>query len=180
MLWKMSNLKNKTMFVIRGTGREMALHFACDGTDVVVTGKTADARPMPSKGAIAVTAKGDGRLSGFDVLADALSRDRHQRYSRYAGNTLRLVARGQWPPNVRVLAWVHAAPDEVSDPEHSHPFPVTQHESEVVQGSRRIRTELSWRHRHRGVRGDASSEALRRPLSRLICSRKRKRLEEVT
>jgi citronellol/citronellal dehydrogenase len=44
----MSNLRNKTIFITgasRGIGREMALRFARDGANIVVTGKTADPDP---------------------------------------------------------------------------------------------------------------------------------------
>jgi citronellol/citronellal dehydrogenase len=54
----MSNLKNKTIFITgasRGIGREMALRFARDGANIVVTGKTVDAHPK-LKGTIFATA----------------------------------------------------------------------------------------------------------------------------
>ncbi len=44
----MSNLKNKTIFITgatRGIGREIALRFARDGANIVVTGKTAEPNP---------------------------------------------------------------------------------------------------------------------------------------
>ena len=44
----MSNLRNKTIFITgatRGIGREIALRFARDGANVVVTGKTAEPNP---------------------------------------------------------------------------------------------------------------------------------------
>jgi len=55
----MSNLTNRTIFITgasRGIGREIALRFARDGANVVVTGKTADPRPK-LKGTIFATAK---------------------------------------------------------------------------------------------------------------------------
>ena len=55
----MSNLKNKTIFITgasRGIGREIALRFARDGANIVVTGKTADPHPK-LKGTIFATAK---------------------------------------------------------------------------------------------------------------------------
>ena len=55
----MSNLKNKTIFITgasRGIGREIALRFARDGANIVVTGKTADPHPK-LKGTIFTTAK---------------------------------------------------------------------------------------------------------------------------
>lgn len=54
----MSNLKDKTVFITgatRGIGREIALRFARDGANVVVTGKTAEANPK-LKGTIHQTA----------------------------------------------------------------------------------------------------------------------------
>ena len=54
----MSNLKNKTIFITgasRGIGREMALRFARDGANIVVTGKTVDPHPK-LKGTILATA----------------------------------------------------------------------------------------------------------------------------
>jgi len=44
----MSNLRNKTIFITgatRGIGREIALRFARDGANIVVTGKTAEPNP---------------------------------------------------------------------------------------------------------------------------------------
>ncbi len=44
----MSNLKNKTIFITgatRGIGREIALRFARDGANIVVTGKTTEPNP---------------------------------------------------------------------------------------------------------------------------------------
>ena len=44
----MSNLRNKTIFITgatRGIGREIALRFARDGANIVVTGKTVDPNP---------------------------------------------------------------------------------------------------------------------------------------
>ncbi len=44
----MSDLKNRTIFITgasRGIGREIALRFARDGANIVVTGKTADPHP---------------------------------------------------------------------------------------------------------------------------------------
>ncbi len=44
----MSNLKDKTIFITgatRGIGREIALRFARDGANIVVTGKTAEPNP---------------------------------------------------------------------------------------------------------------------------------------
>ena len=44
----MSDLKSKTVFITgatRGIGREIALRFARDGADIVVTGKTAEPNP---------------------------------------------------------------------------------------------------------------------------------------
>lgn len=47
----MNDLKNKTVFITgasRGIGREIALRFAQDGANIVVTGKTSDAHPKLS------------------------------------------------------------------------------------------------------------------------------------
>jgi NAD(P)-dependent dehydrogenase (short-subunit alcohol dehydrogenase family) len=46
-----NDLKNKTVFITgasRGIGREIALRFAQDGANIVVTGKTSDAHPKLS------------------------------------------------------------------------------------------------------------------------------------
>jgi citronellol/citronellal dehydrogenase len=55
----LNNLKDKTVFITgasRGIGREIALRFARDGANIVVTGKTADPHPK-LKGTIFATAK---------------------------------------------------------------------------------------------------------------------------
>ncbi|MEK6211291.1 MAG: NAD(P)-dependent oxidoreductase [Pseudomonadota bacterium] len=62
----MSNLKNKTIFITgasRGIGREIALRFARDGANIVVTGKTADPHPK-LKGTIFATAEEVEGLGG--------------------------------------------------------------------------------------------------------------------
>ena len=62
----MSNLKNRTIFITgasRGIGREIALRFACDGANIVVTGKTADPHPK-LKGTIFATAEEVGAAGG--------------------------------------------------------------------------------------------------------------------
>ncbi len=62
----MSNLKNKTIFITgasRGIGREIALRFARDGANIVVTGKTADPHPK-LEGTIFATAKEVEGLGG--------------------------------------------------------------------------------------------------------------------
>jgi citronellol/citronellal dehydrogenase len=55
----MSNLRNKTIFITgatRGIGREIALRFARDGANIVVTGKTAEPNPKVA-GTIQSTAR---------------------------------------------------------------------------------------------------------------------------
>ena len=62
----MPNLKDKTVFITgasRGIGREIALRFARDGANIVVTGKTADPHPK-LKGTIFTTAKEVEALGG--------------------------------------------------------------------------------------------------------------------
>jgi citronellol/citronellal dehydrogenase len=66
----MPDLKNKTVFITgasRGIGREIALRFARDGANIVVTGKTAEAHPK-LKGTIHDTAK-DVEAAGGKALA---------------------------------------------------------------------------------------------------------------
>ena len=62
----MGNLKDKTIFITgasRGIGREIALRFARDGANIVVTGKTADPHSK-LKGTIFATAKEVEALGG--------------------------------------------------------------------------------------------------------------------
>ena len=66
----MSTLKDKTVFITgatRGIGREIALRFARDGANIVVTGKTAEATPK-LKGTIHETA-GEVEQAGGRALA---------------------------------------------------------------------------------------------------------------
>lgn len=66
----MRDLKNKTVFITgasRGIGREIALRFAQDGANIVVTGKTAEAHPK-LKGTIHDTAR-EVEASGGKALA---------------------------------------------------------------------------------------------------------------
>ena len=66
----MSTLKDKTVFITgatRGIGREIALRFARDGANIVVTGKTAEVNPK-LKGTIHETA-GEVEQAGGRALA---------------------------------------------------------------------------------------------------------------